>query len=153
MGRTASTRDYLADAGRSAGFLQEDYNEETSSSVIKYMSKDGQERYIASSTDPSGSSGTTPVIEVGGQTPTQELEPNKFYKFGNAITSLTVTLAAPIDGILNIYFFSFSAGQANPTINLPNDIVFDEPLVIDIGDYVEISIMDNKGIYKVWPAN
>lgn len=152
MGRTASTRDYLADKGRSEGFISEEYNEETNSSVLKYKSKDGEERYIASSTDSSGSSGTTPVITINGQTPTQELEPNKFYKFGNAVTSLTVTLGTPIDGIVNIYNFSFTAGQANP-MNLPDTIIFDETPVIDFGDYVEVSIMDNKGVCKIWPAN
>ena len=92
---------------------------------------------------------TQPLIEVAGATPTQELASNTFYKFTGAVTSLTLTLGTPIDGITNIYAFSFVAGAANPTISLPASVTIDGTPSIASGDYVEFSIMNNIAIFKV----
>jgi hypothetical protein len=90
-----------------------------------------------------------PVVKVSGATPTQTLAPNTFYKFTGAVTSLTLTLGTPIDGIANIYAFSFVAGAANPTISLPASVTIDGTPSIASGDYVEFSIMNNVAIFKV----
>lgn len=90
-----------------------------------------------------------PLIEVSGATPTQTLAPNTFYKFTGQVTSLTLTLGTPIDGIANIYAFSFVAGAANPTISLPASVTIDGTPSIAQGDYVEFSIMNNVAIFKV----
>lgn len=90
-----------------------------------------------------------PLIEVGGTTPTQTLAPNTFYKFTGAVTSLTLTLGTPIDGITNIYAFSFVAGADNPTISLPSRVTIDGTPSIAQGDYVEFNIMNNVAIFKV----
>ena len=92
---------------------------------------------------------TQPLIEVSGATPTQTLAPNTFYKFISQPTSLTLTLGTPIDGITNIYAFSFVAGAANPTISLPASVTIDGTPSIASGDYVEFNIMNNVAIFKV----
>ena len=90
-----------------------------------------------------------PLVEVSGTTPTQTLAPNTFYKFTGAVTSLTLTLGTPTDGIANIYAFSFVAGADNPTISLPASVTIDGTPSIAQGDYVEFSIMNNVAIFKV----
>lgn len=90
-----------------------------------------------------------PLIEVAGTTPTQTLAPNTFYEFTGQVTSLTLTLGTPIDGIANIYAFSFTAGADNPTISLPASVTIDGTPSIASGDYVEFSIMNNVAIFKV----
>ena len=90
-----------------------------------------------------------PLVEVSGTTPTQTLAPNTFYKFTGQVTSLTLTLGTPIDGIANIYAFSFVAGADNPTISLPASVTIDGTPSIAQGDYVEFSIMNNVAFFKV----
>lgn len=51
MGRTASTRDYLADAGRGVK-LEEEYND--GQSILKYRSYDGSEKFVQASNTPEG---------------------------------------------------------------------------------------------------
>lgn len=88
-------------------------------------------------------------VEVTEATPTQELAPNTMYKFTGSVTSLTLTLGTPIDGIANIYAFSFVAGAANPTISLPASVTIDGTPSIAAGDYVEFNIMNNIALFKV----
>ena len=89
-----------------------------------------------------GEEGEVELIEVSGATPTQELLPNKFYKFTGSVTALTLTLGTAITGITNIYAFSFVAGAANPTISLPASVTIDGTPSIAAGDYVEFNIMN-----------
>ena len=89
------------------------------------------------------------VYEVSGATPNTTISPNAFYKFTGAVTSLTLTLGTPIDGITNIYAFSFVAGAANPTISLPSSVTIDGTPSIAAGDYVEFNIMNNVALFKV----
>jgi len=98
----------------------------------------------------SGGNSNIPVVAVTGNTPTQQLTSNTFYKFTGSITSLTVTLGSEIATIVNIYAFSFSAGQDNPTIILPSGVECADTPDIKSGDYVEFSIMDGKAVAKVW---
>lgn len=93
------------------------------------------------------------VIAVAGATPTQTLSPNTFYKFTDAVTSLTLTLGSEVSGITNIYAFRFTAGQDNPTITLPQGVQIADAPTIATGDYVEFSIVNNKAIAKLWSAS
>lgn len=58
------------------------------------------------------------VVSVEGATPTQEIQPNKLYRFGEC-TSLTVTLASEIPDIYNEYMLEFVSGATPTTLNLP----------------------------------
>ena len=65
------------------------------------------------------------LSEDGGTgTITKELQPNKYYKFGEC-SSLTVTLAAEIEGIFNEYSFEFTSGATATTLSVPEDIKWD----------------------------
>lgn len=59
---------------------------------------------------------------------TQELAPNTVYMFTGDLTSLTLTLGTPIDGIANIYQVFFKNGLTPVTLTLPASV--------DIGDFV-----------------
>ena len=58
---------------------------------------------------------------------TQELRPNTVYVFGGELTSLTLTLGTPIEGIANIYQVFFANGATPVTLSLPSSV--------DIGDF------------------
>lgn len=93
-----------------------------------------------------------PYITQAGTNPSLTLNSNTFYKFADAITSLTILGldVPPLKHILNIYAFSFTAGVDNPTITLPQGVQIADAPTIANGDYVEFSIMDNKAVAIVW---
>lgn len=93
--------------------------------------------------------GDVAQVTVTGTTPTQQLARNTFYVFGS-VTSLTVTLGSAVSGIANIYAFRFTAGQDNPTITLPQDVVINQDLSLKTGDVCEFSIQDNLALFSVW---
>lgn len=93
-----------------------------------------------------------PVVVVSGTTPTQALAPNTFYKFGT-VTSLTLTQQLPVYGIINIYAYSFTAGENfDATTAIPAGVTLDRELEIEEGQFCEVSIQDSHATYKVWPA-
>ena len=105
MGRTASTRDYLADINRGVK-LEEEYN--NGQSTLKYRSYDGQDRYIAGSTDPEGGG--------GGGSSVLFIEAH-FSQFTNSVEveiSSSEVITALKNGIQVIYWLSKpSAKDAN----------------------------------------
>lgn len=76
MGRTASTRDYLADAGR--GVKLEEQTAENST-VLKYKSSDGSNRYVATNNSPEGGGGSAeaPLVVKVTISDRGERTPNK----------------------------------------------------------------------------
>lgn len=62
--------------------------------------------------------------DSGSGSVTKELQPNTYYKFGEC-TSLTVTLAAEIEGIFNEYSFEFTSGTTATTLSIPESIKWD----------------------------
>lgn len=61
-------------------------------------------------------------LEDGGSgTVTKELQPNRYYKFGECV-SLTVTLAAEIEGVFNEYSFEFTSGATATTLSIPETV-------------------------------
>lgn len=95
-----------------------------------------------------------PYVTQAGTNPSLTLDSNTFYKFADAITSLTIVGldVPPLTNILNIYAFSFTAGVDNPTITLPQGVQIADAPTIATGDYVEFSIVNNKAIAQVWKA-
>lgn len=95
-----------------------------------------------------------PVVTVSGATPTQALSPNTFYRFGT-VTSLTLTKVLPTFGILNIYAFSFTAGDsfdASTDITWPDGVVLDREMELEAGQFCEVSILDDHATFVAWPA-
>lgn len=57
-------------------------------------------------------------ISDGNGEVTQEIEPNKYYVFGEC-TTITITLASKVTGIFNEYLFKFTSGSTATVLNLP----------------------------------
>lgn len=77
----------------------------------KFLSDDGQYKEVGTPIEAVGSSGAI----------TQELSPNKYYKFGRC-TSLTIALGTEVSGILNEYMFEFVSGVTATILNLPETV-------------------------------
>ena len=83
----------------------------TSGDGTKFLADNGQYKEIGIPIEAVGSSGAI----------TQELSPNKYYKFSRC-TSLTITLGAEVPGILNEYMFEFLSGVTPTVLNLPETV-------------------------------
>lgn len=84
----------------------------TNGSGTKFLSDNGQYKEVG-----------TPIEGVGSSsgTITQELSPNKYYRFGRC-TSLTIMLSAETSDILNEYMFEFISGATATVLNLPETV-------------------------------
>lgn len=77
---------------------------------------------------------------------TQEIESNKFYKFGE-VSSLNITLAAITDtSVLNEFMFEFISGATATTLTLPNTVKWIETPTIEANKIYQCSIVDNIGV-------
>lgn len=82
---------------------------------------------------------------ISGTSITQELLPNKFYLF-QEVTSLTLTLANPIEGLYNEYMLQFTSGDTPTTLNLPETIKWIGSNLIQSNKTYQISIVNNIAI-------
>lgn len=89
------------------------------------------------------------VVSVEGATPTQEIQPNKLYRFGEC-TSLTVTLASEIEGIYNEYMFEFVSGATPTTLALPETVKWVTTPEIASNMVYQVSIVNNLAVYGGW---
>ena len=102
---------------------------------------------------PSGQNGTNGIdgknysVEVvESTTTTQEIQPNKFYKF-EEVTELNLTLAEITDTTqLNEFMFEFVSGSTATTLTLPDTIKWLETPTIEANKIYQCSIVDNIGI-------
>ncbi len=94
-----------------------------------------------------GTNGKNYSVQVVESTSsTQEIQSNKFYKFGE-VSSLNITLAAITDtSVLNEYMFEFTSGSTATTLTLPNTIKWLETPTIESNKIYQCSIVDNIGV-------
>lgn len=94
-----------------------------------------------------GTNGKNYSVEIVESTlTTQEIEPNKFYKFGE-VSSLNITLAAITDtSVLNEFMFEFISGATATTLTLPNTVKWLETPTIEANKIYQCSIVDNIGV-------
>lgn len=94
-----------------------------------------------------GTNGKNYSVEIVENTlTTQEIEPNKFYKFGE-VTELNLTLAEITDNTqLNEFMFEFISGVTATTLTLPNAIKWPETPTIEANKIYQCSIVDNIGV-------
>ena len=86
------------------------------------------------------------VEVVESATTTLEIQPNKFYRFGE-VTELNLTLAEITDTTqLNEYMFEFVSGSTATTLTLPDTIKWLETPTIEANKTYQCSIVDNIGI-------
>lgn len=94
-----------------------------------------------------GTNGKNYSVEIVKSTlTTQEIESNKFYKFGE-VSSLNITLAAITDtSVLNEFMFEFISGATATTLALPNTVKWLETPTIEVNKIYQCSIVDNIGV-------
>lgn len=80
---------------------------------------------------------------------TASIKPNVFYKFGT-IGSLTLTLVAGKQGIVNEYMFEFKSSTDNFTLTLPNSVKWFSAPNISGGYTYQVSILNNLAIIAGW---
>ncbi len=86
------------------------------------------------------------VEVVESTTTTLQIQPNKFYKFGE-VTELNLTLAEITDTTqLNEYMFEFTSGSTATTLTLPDTIKWLETPTIESNKIYQCSIVDNIGV-------
>lgn len=86
------------------------------------------------------------VEVVESITTTQEIQPNKFYKFGE-VTELNLTLSEITDTTqLNEFMFEFVSGATATTLTLPDTIKWLETPTIEDNKTYQCSIVNNIGI-------
>lgn len=86
------------------------------------------------------------VEVVESTTTTQEIQSNKFYKFGE-VTELNLTLAEITDNTqLNEFMFEFVSGSTATTLTLPDTIKWLETPTIESNKIYQCSIVNNIGI-------
>lgn len=94
-----------------------------------------------------GTNGKNYSVEIVESTSsTQEIQSNKFYKFGE-VSSLNITLAAITDTTqLNEFMFEFISGSTATTLTLPNTIRWLETPSIEANKTYQCSIVNDIGI-------
>lgn len=77
---------------------------------------------------------------------TVELQPNKFYKFGE-VTELNLTLAEITDNTqLNEFMFEFASGETATTLTLPDTIKWAETPDVLSNKIYQCSVVNNIGL-------
>ena len=96
---------------------------------------------------PAGQDGKNYSVEVvESATTTLEIQPNKFYKFGE-VTELNLTLAEITDTTqLNEFMFEFVSGSTATTLTLPDTIKWLETPTIESNKIYQCSIVNNVGV-------
>lgn len=69
-----------------------------------------------------------------------ELRPNTVVTFIGTLTSLTLTLGAPVEEIANIYQVFFKNGATAVTLSLPSNVIIDADFAPEAGVWTELSI-------------
>ena len=101
MGRTASTRDYLADAGRGVK-LEEQTTEDNT--VLKYKSSDGSNRYVSTSNTPGGGGGSSgDIICVRINTVHNESGPGDHYVADKNASDVIRAIREENKGVVYVY--------------------------------------------------
>lgn len=120
-------------------------DKQVSSEVETYVNEHKEE--LKGNTGPKGADGQNYSVKIVESTSsTQEIQPNKFYKFGE-VSSLNITLAAITDtSVLNEYMFEFVSGATATTLTLPNTVKWLEIPTIEANKIYQCSIVDNIGV-------
>ena len=94
-----------------------------------------------------GQDGKNYQVEIIESTETTlELQPNKFYKFGE-VTELNLTLAEITDNTqLNEFMFEFVSGETATTVTLPDTIKWAETPDVVSNKIYQCSIVNNIGL-------
>lgn len=86
---------------------------------------------------------------VGSAQPAGGFLPNVMYALGTLTGSVTFALAAATSGIVNHYFWSFTAGSTAPTITWPSGLTWvgGSAPELTAGNHYEISVLDGVAAF------
>lgn len=84
---------------------------------------------------------------IEGVSVIQELQPNIYYVFGEC-TSLTITLAEAVSGILNEYLFKFISGTTATILSMPESVKWYGENLIEANKTYIVSIIDNIAVLR-----
>lgn len=79
----------------------------------------------------------------------KSIEPNKYYKWTSAMSSLTITLATPTNtSRLNNYMFEFTTSSNGCTLNVPSTVKWSngEAPNIEASKTYQVSIINNLAV-------
>ncbi len=100
--------------------------------------------YTKSEVDNAIANKNFPIVEPTKTT--VELQPNKFYKFGE-VTELNLTLAEITDNTqLNEFMFEFISGETATTLILPDTIKWSDTPDVETNKIYQCSIVNNIGL-------
>lgn len=86
------------------------------------------------------------IVDHGTGDTTFALTPNILHKWGT-VTSLTITLAAPVDTtVANYYMFEFTSGSTATTLSLPSTVTWASDVSIEANKKYQVSILNNCGV-------
>ena len=88
-------------------------------------------------------------VTDSGSAATQELAPNKVYKFPNRTSALTLTLGTATSGIASEYHAIILTGSTAPSVTFPSGLswVGGSAPTIAANKTYEISIVENIAVY------
>lgn len=106
-----------------------------------------ESEWLASLKGEKGQDGKNYEVETIESTETTvELQPNKFYKFGE-VTELNLSLAEITDNTqLNEFMFEFISGETATTLILPDTIKWVKTPDIEASKVYQCSIVNNVGL-------
>jgi hypothetical protein len=90
-----------------------------------------------------------PIVNVTGTTPSQGVDPNKYYIFAGPCTSLTLTLNDPSDTTrYNEYMFEFTSNSTTATtLSLPSTVKWiNGTPTIEVSKTYQVSIVNNIAV-------
>ena len=113
--------------------------------VLTYS--DGSTANVGAVVGAKGKDGKNYKVETVESTETTvDLQPNKFYKFGE-VTELNLTLAEITDNTqLNEFMFEFVSGETATTLILPDTIKWAETPDVEANKIYQCSIVNNVGL-------
>ena len=81
---------------------------------------------------------------------TKALDPYVLYHFTGALTSLTITLNAPVTGQVAHYHFDFLSGSTAPTLTMPNSVTMPDSFSVEASKRYEVDVLNNFGTVVEW---
>lgn len=104
------------------------------------------ESLVGAKGDPGTAGKNYQVDTIESTETTVELQPNKFYKFGE-VTELNLSFAEITDNTqLNEFMFEFISGETATTLTLPDTIKWAETPSIKANKIYQCSIVNNIGL-------
>lgn len=122
----------------------------------KYLADDGTYKEIAvpevdfselaTKEELEGKQDKVMIVDHGTDDTTFAIVPNILHKWGT-VSSLTITLASPVDTtVANYYMFEFTSGSTATTLSLPSSIKWASDVSIEANKTYQVSIFNGCGI-------